>query len=375
MLAVFILLILARPFVSSLAFPEANSIFTILLLGFELVWVARGKFLTGGARLVLRPLAAFSLTLLISALLSYNKARSALELPKYISLALAFCYCSSLTPIEKKKVLKAIVFSGMLVAVSAIYQYIFGFQHLLDYLKRQLAPDPLLLEYINQKRAFSPFVSPGTLAGFLTMILPLVLTITDKDRWLIFTILSTALLAAKPLGAFLSLLLGVAVYLYLKQVFSYRKLLLVGGIILASLAVVWLRHQTSSEAYLPASSLFNRISYWHQSLYVAMIRPLFGVGIGNFNLPATRYAHNFILQTVAEGGLIMTGALGWFILAALKQIAEQVRSGAYRNESICIITALLIFLADNLTGFTFFLPESSMAWWALLGLGFFSAKP
>lgn len=57
----------------------------------------------------------------------------------------------SITSEEKEKVILWMVASGLFVSVLAIYQYAYGFKHLLDYVSKNNISDPFILEYIERK--------------------------------------------------------------------------------------------------------------------------------------------------------------------------------------------------------------------------------
>lgn len=170
------------------------------------------------------------------------------------------------------------------------------------------------------------------------------------------------------MGGLLSILLGASFYLYLKRDISYIKFVFLGIIVTISVVVFSLRQTTIIEAFSPASSLLNRIAYWRDSLTLIKLHPFTGIGPGNFNLPLSRYAHNVFLQVWAETGILGLISFIWLISCLVKSSLESIKESPYRKEIICLATANFIFLVENLTTFTFFLPEVSLIWWAILGL-------
>jgi putative inorganic carbon (hco3(-)) transporter len=366
---IFLSLIFIRPFISSLAFPYLNFFYSLFLFIFLSVWLLLKKAPLKEIRPLKYPLIALTLALAISLSFSSDRTNSLKELYKYAGGFLIFLTCIKLPFREKKLVLKTLVLSAVVICALAIYQYIFGFSHLFNYLARQRNYNPLLLRYLSQKRAFLPFITPEILAGYLVLVFPLILAIKkNRDLWFIVAIFAVALLLTKSMGGLLSILLGAGFYLYLKRDISYIKFVFLGIIITISLAVFSLRQTAIIEAFSPASSLLNRIAYWRDSLALIKLHPFTGIGPGNFNLPLSRYAHNIFLQIWAETGVIGLISFIWLIGCVIKSGLRHIQTSPHREEIICLMTANFIFLVENLTSFTFFLPEVSLIWWAILGL-------
>ena len=93
-----------------------------------------------------------------------------------------------------------------------------------------------------------------------------------------------------------------------------------------------------------------------------------GVGLGNFNITQSRYAHNFLLQLWAEMGLFGLISFIWLILAHLKFVLTNLKTTTHKDHLTSLISANVIFLTHNLIDFTFFLPEVCLVWWVILGL-------
>lgn len=370
MFTILLILIFARPFISSLAFPYLNIGYSVVLLVFLLAWTIFKGIPLAGIQPLKRPLVLFCLALIISIIFSVDKLNSFRDLYKYISGLLLFLIAISLEYEDKIKVIHTIVLTALIISLLAIYQYLFGFQHILDYMSREKIIDPFTLDYIQRKRVFFPFVTPNILAAYLTMIIPL--SLTHKNRiWFIIP-LSFALLLTKSLGAFLSLFLGLAIYFYLQGKLEKRRVIFLIGLLII-IGLVFMARSATQKAYLrPIFSTVMRLNYWKDTLRIIKAKPLTGVGIGNFNLMQSRYAHNSYLQIWAEIGIMGIISMLWLIAVVLKSSFKALKDSSYKTQIACLITANIAFLIHNLVDFTFFLPEVSLIWWAILGLSFLS---
>lgn len=96
--------------------------------------------------------------------------------------------------------------------------------------------------------------------------------------------------------------------------------------------------------------------------------PFVGVGLGNFNLNQTRYAHNSYLQIWAEIGLLGIVSFLWLVITVLKCGLKSLKNDRIRIAGL--LSANIIFLAHNFIDFSFFLPEVVFLWWVILGVGY-----
>ncbi len=385
MLIILLTLIFIRSFICSLAFPHLNFIYSIILLLFLLIWLIRKGIPLRKINSLKSPLLLFLLALLISIIFSTDKLNSLKELYKYISGILIFLFAISLTYEDRIRALKAIILAGFLISLLAIYQYFFGFRHILDYLARDKTASSFALDYIQRKRVYSPFVTPNTLGGYLAIIIPLILALWDKNKniWLnpffFFLIsISFALLLTKSLGALLSIFSGLVIYFYfssflnkgylIKQKNLNKKVLLLITGFLIIMELVFLIRQTASKPHtLPSFSLIMRINYWFEALKIIKTAPWTGVGLGNFNLVFARYAHNSYLQLWAETGILGIVSFLWLIIAVFKSAVKNIDIASNKKLIIGLISANAVFLIHNLIDFSFFLPEVALIWWVIFG--------
>ncbi len=313
------------------------------------------------------PLLLFVLALGISLFFSINKLNSLKELYKYLSGILLFAFSISLKPEYKIRLIKAIILSGLVVSLIAIYQYFFGFRNLLNYTAREGIYNPFILDYITRERPFAPFVTPNTLASYLILIIPLSL-VDKRRRWFIIP-LSFALWLTKSLGAFLSIFLAMGIYFYLKGILRKKGVIILGGVLLL-IGVAFLHRLTHQKIeYQPIFSTIMRLNYWRETWDIIKAHPLSGIGLGNLDLVYSRYAHNSYLQLWAEMGIL--GITSWLWLVCRFFIIGFKKLDSCGNQSYVItgiLSAAFAFFIHNLIDFSLFLPEVSLICWIILGL-------
>ncbi len=366
MLIILLIFIFIRPFISSLAFPYQNFSYSFCFLSFLIVWLMRKGIPFKKLSYLKNPLIILCLGLALSTVFSINTADSLKELYKYSSGILILITAITLTDKERFSVIRFMLLSAAIISLLAIYQYLFGFKHLSEYVLRIGNFSSFTIDYIQAKRTFFPFVTPNALGGYLAMIIPLTF-IEKKNNWLVLP-LFLALLLTRSLGALVSLFCGLAVYFYIKTKAKNKKIVLMLAL-LTIIALVFINRSLAEKQHLtPLFSTTMRLSYWLDTLKVIAANPLFGTGPGNFNLADSRYAHNSYLQIWAELGILSLVSIIWLVITALKQALRNINNQTDNRITICLISSTVIFLIHNLADFSFFLPEVSFLWWIILSL-------
>jgi O-antigen ligase len=198
------------------------------------------------------------------------------------------------------------------------------------------------------------------------MIIPLALTY--KDRIYFIIPLSFALLLTKSLGAFLTIFLALGVYFYFGGKLGKRKIIFLLGLLLITGLVFIARSATQKQHLQPIFSTVMRLNYWQDTLKIIKTFPLRGVGIGNFNLMQSCYAHNSYLQIWAEMGILGIALFLWLIISVFKSTLGNMKNSVNKSQIAGLITASSVFLIHNLVDFSFFLPEVALIFWVILGL-------
>ncbi len=369
MLIILLLFIFIRPFISSLAFPLENSVYSFSLFCFLLIYNVIYKPDIKRLREIKYPLIFFLLSLIISFIFYFSKLNSLLRLYDNLLGVLVFITVFSIPDKYKIRIVYVIVLSGIIAGIMAIHQYFFGFQHLSEYIARKGIDNPFIIDCIKQKRVFSPFMTPNILSGFLAMIIFLVFVINRKYKLLIFLLMFTAFFLTKSLGGILSFFIGVCVYFYLKRyLFSWRSIFILLALSAVISIIFFLRLENTKQNFLPVFSLICRLEYWQQTINIIKFYPFTGIGIGNLNLPMSRYAHNLYLQYWAEAGIIGLISFIWLMGTILKLGLRSIKNSVNNAVSIALFVSIISFLIDNLVNFSFYLPEVSIIWWVILGI-------
>jgi O-antigen ligase len=352
-----LLLIFLRPFISSLAFVYVNLIYSYFFIGAALLWFFSKKRAGFPEKEVSFPLVIFLLAVALSLSFSSYKINGVKELYGYFTSAIIFLFAFSLTQKENEQLRTVLSASAFAIGILAIYQYFFGFRHVLEYMQKEGVTNEFALDYLSRRRVFFPFVTPNILGVYLAMCIFLVPK--NRSRLAVILPLAIALLLTKSLGAIISILLASLVVLYCRKHAKKKELAICIGIICAAIIIFFLRSSQEGTHRQPLFSGLMRFNYWQETISLVKQHPLLGVGPGNFNLPESRYAHNSYLQLWAETGLLGLASFLWLAWAILRK--------GLKEEST-ILTVFLIFLFHNLIDFSFFLPEVSFIWWLAGGL-------
>ena len=365
--AILLILIFTRPFISSLAFPTLNFFLTAAFLVCLLIWIILKGINLQAIHTLRYPLLLFSLVLFVSYFLSSRAAQNQEALVAYINGLLLLVTVASFNRGTKESLVKIFILSGLTISLLGIYQYFFGFRHLLYYIAEHKISDPFVTDFLSRNRVFFPFVTPNALGGYLAMIIPL--TLSNKNRaWLIIPLFS-ALLLTKSIGALLSLCGGLVFYLFLTGKLKKRLIVLLLGIFTVIALIYAQRDSVPKEHAQPVFSTMMRLSYWQDTLRIIIANPLTGIGLGNFNLAHSRYAHNSYLQIWVEMGILGLFAFIWIIAQSFMAGYKKLKLAGKEKYFIApLFFAWSVFLMHNFIDFTFYLPEISMTWWLLTGL-------
>ncbi len=314
------------------------------------------------------PLLLFFLSMLISVAFSTDRAKSFRELYAYTVALLLFLVTFSLPYDDKTRIIKTLLLSGFLVSLLAIHQYFVVFPELINYLKEKKVVDPFLVHFVSQKRVLFPFTTPNILGGYLSMLLPLTLLLSE-GKILILLALALTLFLTQSLSGLLSTFFSFAVFFSLKGQFRKARNLLLLAVVGSAIALIFFLRTARNVEYLqPFFSWTMRFDYWREAVKIIMAHPLTGVGLGTFDLPQCRFAHNSYLQIWGEMGILGIVSFLWLLGTVLAGALKRTRNSSHKGTLLLLITALAAFLFHNVLDFSFFLPEVCLIGWVLLGL-------
>ncbi len=390
---IFILLacfIFIRPFFSGLTYPVFEFYYETavislaiitLFLSLRKVYLKHNQDVHAKNNYVI-PILLLSLAYILSTITSINIQNSLKETVKFISYISIFFVVSHTGSEQKKILVKIIVICASVISIYCIYQYIWGYQHTLDYLEKInsnfISISSYARDILIDKRAIGTFPSPNILGSYLLIALFLSLVIFEntkaQQKWLLAPFLIIIALAlTKSLGVWLSLIGTITVLFFISyNTIKKRRLILISFIICIISVLVFIvlnRWNRLINMENPHNSITQRLNYWRTAIAVIKDHPVLGIGPGNFQevflkykvglSTDTRYAHNIFLQIWSETGIL--GLLGMISLIVVVVTKNTVKSKY-------LFLAGLSFLLHNLIELTYFIPEVGLFWWIIIGL-------
>lgn len=353
-------LLMTRPLISSTAFPLANFTHTALLLLVLLASTFTDSFLRKRF-----PLKTPGLLMLAAVLFSWARSgagpAAAGTLSASVCGLLLFWQASVMDAGRRDRLVSALLASLLPVLLLAGYQFFFGFNRLLEYFTLQGSVDNYALQQIRTGRVFLPFITPNALAGYVAMLIPLCLTRNFLSYRILALAACCALILTQSVGAIIGLALALAAASAITSGNNRGRMLTGAAALIALLAILALRWKLSAAHQMPLFSLGMKLDYWKETLAAIAREPLLGRGLAARTLGLSLYSHNAYLQVWAEQGLFGLAALLWFIFALYRRLVSA-------RPPWQLMAATSVFLLHNLVDFTFFLPEVSLAWWAITGI-------
>ncbi|MFH1783013.1 MAG: O-antigen ligase family protein [Candidatus Omnitrophota bacterium] len=320
---------------------------------------------------------------IVSHIFSVNHTNSTQEIIKLISLILPFSIILLSSDRQKETLIKVIVYSSIIISFYGIYQYFWGYDLLLrgldDVSRLKIAGSSYAKDILMSKRAIATFPSPTIFGSYLVIMFFLALHLAKKQKMAIVAaiFISIALLLTKSMGAWLVLIFGLAVYLATSyNSIKHKKILIPLFSILIALALTFIlitRWERLMNLENPQNSITQRINYWKTSIKIIKDYPLTGVGPGNFQEvflkykvgqgTDARYAHNLILQTWAEIGVLGLAGLLCILLILIKAAKK-------RPENILLLVSSLAFISHNMIDITYFIPQVVVFFWIISAISF-----
>jgi O-antigen ligase len=317
----------------------------------------------------------------------------------------------------KKRLVFALVSLGVFEAIYGLIQYLTHWQQIFGYVKKY---------YLEE--ATGTYVNRNHFAGFLEMILPFAVAlalgwtvvvfkntsggaatlrkIVSKEElvslvfWLFLSILLfAALVLSRSRTGIISALVSLVAILALAGTSSVRAR--TGAAVVAPLfllavlgLIVWIgsdpvigRFETLGQEYNLSGQ--NRISIWRDTLGLIRHHPLFGTGLGSFQVvyPSVQtafltllveHAHCDYLEVVSDlgfpGGVLVFGSIFWILAKTVRHYrnAEQHFDKAVWLGCVGSIAAILL---HSLADFNLYIPANALTFIIILAMAWSSPHP
>jgi O-antigen ligase len=320
----------------------------------------------------------------------------------FLALALAMALASACVALSaalsfggRHRLATALMFVGLLVALIGIIQRpfftgkIYGFW------------EPTI-----QTNSFGPFVNPNHFAGWMAMLLPLVLgticghvqSAAGRQSFRDYLVsdnpaaskLVVAMLVATVMGLSLVLSLsraGIACFLLScsatlvfisRRQHGLRRIAAVSYVVAMTVGVIALAGASTVASEFGAtdwSQVQGRMGVWGDAASVARAFPLTGTGVNTYGIAMLFYqghdtrvhysaAHNDYLQVLAEGGLLLAVPVTWALVILIRTVRARLAEDQNDPESYWIrlgaVTGLAAIGIQEIADFSLQIPANAL---------------
>ncbi|MBI1869906.1 MAG: O-antigen ligase family protein [Chlamydiae bacterium] len=420
-------MVILRPLVSGLVYPNSNYLFLISALFLGFVGCLRSIFL--GKFLVQKSVNhLFHLIFLILFLLSWFHSQNIQDgIQFFLNVATALLIYFLVVHVfeDERDLLKLIgtlLVTGGIVSFYGLYQSFFGLAETRQYVMERIPLDQLSQSFrirLASPRIFSTLIYPNALAGYLLTLLPLSLSAfgirNRRFKWVVMISIAffgavIFLLFEKPLwiwvtgvGAFVYPLLyffifflsfskgGLVVFFFVRLAAylilffrlnlkpPFRKRFFWSVFILETLIIFFFLIKGENFTLGVFKSSSARYEYWKAAFKMVHDFPLWGSGPGTFGsvyahykLPGaeeTRMAHNNFLQVTSELGLL--GGIVFLLIWCFPMVTYFCRT--VKREKVSWIglgafLGILGFSIHSLIDFDLYEPSIALNAWTLLAI-------
>lgn len=237
-------------------------------------------------------------------------------------------------------------------------------------------------------RVYATFDNPNVLGQYLIVTIPIVFSLfwyenrlTKKSVWLgVFAVSFLCLMYTWSRGAWVGVILGIAVFLLLKDR-RWIVLCILGLLAMPFVLPPSILNRLVSIGNTGDSSTAYRVSVWIASARMAMDFWMSGVGFGSGAFAAvysgyalngagfSLHAHNFYIQLVADMGI---GGLITYLLmiaTAYREIASvRSKNTIIRNVTLAAAGVLVGYLFQGIAESLWYNLRMSLIFWILVGL-------
>lgn len=396
-----LLVIFSRPLISGLTYPWSNTYIQSAVLIITAVWVL---WILWEKHIFYKtcfdiPLLAFFLCLVLSTLQSVNPILSLNYTYQFMCcILLYFIITNNFKTKETRNILIfTLLTSTVIVCLYGIYQYYWGLDkaRMVVSLYHSGEYPPEFMSRLGARQAFSTFVYPPALAGFLVMVLPISLAVclADKARWKFFLIPALILFGiaitfskAGWLSCLLSMLIFLSVWLgYVKKI---RKRLLITCLAVPFVIFMFFFLTNSIPRITLTGFLASfsvRLGYWKAIPSMVGDHLVFGSGIGTFGViypgyrlilaRETQMAHNVYLQILVETGIAGFIVFSWLLISFLKNGSKFLLKGSQKLLTLGYFTGIIAFLIQSFVDFGFYIPGIAVTLFVFMALLAVQEKP
>lgn len=287
-----------------------------------------------------------------------------------------------------ERVIRLMVFVGLIVACGGIYQVAFRIRGTESWVDESM--------FGGMLRAYSTLENPNVLSEYLLLIMPLgaALAITERGRaarvaaGVAAAAMAVCVFVTYSRGGYLGLIVTAALFLVLLD----RRFLVLGvAAVLLSPAVLprSIIDRVMSIGNMGDSSTSYRVMIWAESAAMMKDYWLTGIGTGpapyaklhrvyGVMTPDAQHAHSLYLQVLCECGVFGLAALLGVFLSFVRTAAHGIRSARDKNTRVMLVAILsgaAGFMVQSLTDYSFYNYRVTLIFWAVIGLGIFLASP
>lgn len=277
-------------------------------------------------------------------------------------------------------VLGGAVVSAALVGIHATVQYLWGSDASVGF----YTSSGELVE-----RVTGGFGHPNQLAGFLLLLVPIVImtaALSRQGRALAVVAAGLAVVGVYASFSRAALMGLLAVPLILLR---GRRLLLLTPVLALALVLAMpdLLKERFATVTTRGTEAATRLDFWHTATALFADNPVNGVGVGQFprayaeaRVPGKRFlpttifeppphAHNLAFHLLAEQGLVGLTAFAGAVVIAVRHAVRLRRSSARHLSWVgsAVLTAIVAFLIHNVFDVTLF-EATAIHFWAILGI-------
>lgn len=262
---------------------------------------------------------------------------------------------------QKKKLFAIPLLAGLWLSVILLFNFM---------------KDPLVY-FSGPDIGIDVLVNMNTVAGYLLLCFPFsFLQWKDNTKESLYyrilsALLFSGLILTKSRTA-IALATILLLLFILKEYGRYRFLIKYAAVIIVAFLAILTFLKTRSTVFLG-----DRLNWWQAAISMFAAHPLNGVGWGNFgncylvyrpNISLnTLYAHNIVLQILAETGIPGLIAFGVLGTQNYRIYREQIRASNKNDLALCTLLAIGGFFLYNLLDYSFYIPAVQLLFWFCVG--------